>query len=110
MKNLENVFVYYPYNTEVIGAYGDEIIIKADLTNLDTNEDDLFVNVIIKIQTYLEMIREFISEKQDYCERYEEICGWSNISGEGPITKRELLGEECYDCTGIEFSVDMEHG
>ena len=110
MKSLENVFVNYKHNTEVVGAYGDEIIVKADLTNFDTNEDECDVNIIIKIQTYLEMIREYVSEKQDYCERYEEICGWSNIGGEGSITKRELLGEECYDCTGIELCVDMEHG
>ena len=39
-----------------------------------------------------------------------EESGWSNISGEGIVNVKNILGEEYFDCTGIELCVDMEHG
>ena len=106
-----NALVYYPVNAEVIGVVGDEIIIKGTIIEDDIEEvcfDD--VDIIVKLDTYKQMINEWIEEKKEYCERFEYMCGFSVISGSGNVSERLVYGEEYFDCTEIEFCVDMEHG
>jgi len=110
VSKMVNVFMYYSVNTEIIGVVGDEIIIKGNLWDQNTDEDYEEVGIVIKTDTYKEMMNEWIEEKKDYCERFEYICGWGNVSGGGIVNVKNILGEEYFDCTGIELCVDMEHG
>jgi hypothetical protein len=108
--NVWNALVYYPVNTEVIGVVGDEILIKGTIIENDTDKEYDDITIIVKLDTYKQMMNEWIEEKKDYCERFEYMCGFSVISGNGNISEKLVFGEEYFDCTEIEFCVDMEHG
>lgn len=110
-KVMEDVLVYYPVNAEIIGVVGDEIIIEGTIID-DDNEERIYdsVSIIVKIDTYKQMLNEWMDQKRDYCEDYEYMCGFSVISGNGNVSERLVYGEEYFDCTEVEFCVDMEHG
>jgi hypothetical protein len=81
-----NEITYDPSSDEILGVFGNKIHIKAYHYN-DIDEQTPVILIISK-KLFHKTWDNWINDKKEYCERYEEYCG---IMGHTYIKEGEIL-------------------
>lgn len=102
---------------KIVGVYGKDIYVLA--TNVFTEDDvEKPINAVLVFNKtkWVNLQKEYIDEKRDFCERYNHFCGDA------------IIISNCYEADGLmdirigdkielldtfvitDFMVDMEHG
>ena len=105
--------VVFSQSTEIIGITEEGIIVEGYFQDDDYNEDlDGDVQLLITKEQYFILLNDWMSEKQDYCDRYGYMCGQGgNFIIIGDFDEVTVLGEEMLDGRKCEVGgIDMEHG
>ena len=106
MKTIK-VKCYFSSNVEILGVYGNEMIIDGWTNDEDDND---YWGIIVSIDGWKKGMEEWMKQKREYCEVHGYNCGVGVIFGECEMKQKELGRELYYDCTGVEWEVDLEHG
>jgi hypothetical protein len=117
---MEDTISYSFDDLEIVGAQGKEIYVRSIVY---AEGDDLqIVEKLVCLQfsmtKWIELQKAWISEKRDFCERYEHFCGWGDVSSHYKNNgySIELLDPETNKMKRVsiliptDFLVDMEHG
>jgi len=101
--------VMFSQSTEIIGVVKEGIIVEG---YFDDDEDGDDVKLLITKEQYFTLLNDWMSEKQDYCDRYGYMCGENgNFIVFGDFDEVTMLGEEMLDGRKCEVDdIDMEHG
>jgi hypothetical protein len=101
--------VIFSQSTEIIGVVKEGIIVEG---YFDDDEDGDDVKLLITREQYFTLLNDWMSEKQDYCDRYGYMCGENgNFIVFGDFDEVTMLGEEMLDGRKCEVDdIDMEHG
>ena len=101
--------VVFNQSTEIIGVVKEGIIVEG---YFDDDEDGDDVKLLITREQYFTLLNDWMSEKQDYCDRYGYMCGENgNFIVFGDFDEVTMLGEEMLDGRKCEVDdIDMEHG
>jgi len=101
--------VMFSQSTEIIGITQEGIIVEG---YFDDDEDGDDVKLLITKEQYFILLNDWLSEKQDYCDRYGYMCGQGgNFIVFGDFDEVTVLGEEMLDGRKCEVDdIDMEHG
>lgn len=108
--------ISYSYDDlQIVGAYGKNIYVRSYVWN---DEEHKLVCLQFSMTKWIELQKAWISEKRDFCERYEHFCGWGDITSNYTNTGSsiELLDEDTNEMKRVsilkplDFLVDMEHG
>jgi len=119
MKNI-----YYSFNDlKIVGVTQRGIYATSDYLFVN-NDDDSSTDIehfylLFSKPQWNKLQKEWISAKQDYCERYGHFCGWGGIRSNAYIcgngTKTIWTGENPESVTVDVYKVkdimvEMEHG
>ena len=101
--------VVFSQSTEIIGIVKEGIIVEG---YFDDDEDGDDVKLLITKEQYFTLLNDWMTEKQDYCDRYGYMCGYGgNFIVFGDFDEVTMLGEEMLDGRMCEVDdIDMEHG
>ena len=101
--------VVFSQSTEIIGIVKEGIIVEG---YFDDDEDGDDVKLLITKEQYFTLLNDWMTEKQDYCDRYGYMCGENgNFIVFGDFDEVTMLGEEMLDGRMCEVDdIDMEHG
>lgn len=101
--------VVFSQSTEIIGIVKEGIIVEG---YFDDDEDGDDVKLLITKEQYFTLLNDWMTEKQDYCERNGYMCGENgNFIVFGDFDEVTMLGEEMLDGRMCEVDdIDMEHG
>ena len=101
--------VVFSQSTEIIGIVKEGIIVEG---YFDDDEDGDDVKLLITKEQYFTLLNNWMTEKQDYCDRYGYMCGENgNFIVFGDFDEVTMLGEEMLDGRMCEVDdIDMEHG
>ena len=105
---MEKYSCYFSSNVEILGVYGDKMIIDGWVYDEDKDEDTF--GIVVSIEGYKKGMDMWIKDKKEYCERLGYNCGVGVIMGECEGKTIILGGEEYIDCVDVEWEVDLEHG
>jgi hypothetical protein len=111
---MENTITYFYDNLEIIGAAGKNIyVLPTDL--LEKDGEEIEACLVFTMTKWVELQKAWITEKKEFCERYNHFCGWGDITSHytcvGEIDVR--IGDEIKVVPllkPLDFLVDMEHG
>jgi hypothetical protein len=111
---MENTISYSYDNLRVIGANGKNIYVLPEYL-MDEEGENLEGCLVFTMTKWIELQKAWITEKKDFCERYEHFCGWGDITSHytrvGEVDVR--IGDEIKSVPLLktfDFLVDMEHG
>ena len=101
--------VVFSQSTEIIGIVKEGIIVEG---YFDDDEDGDDVKLLITKEQYFTLLNDWMTEKQDYCDRYGYMCGHGgNFIVFGDFDEVTMLEEEMLDGRMCEVDdIDMEHG
>jgi hypothetical protein len=101
--------VVFTQSTEIIGVVEEGVIVEGFF---DDDEDGEDVKLLITKEQYFILLNDWMSEKQDYCNRYGHMCGQGgNFIIFGDFDEVTMLGKEMLDGRKCEVEdIDMEHG
>ena len=111
---MKNTITYSYDNLQIVGAYGKDIyVLPQYLMGEDT--EDMKACLVFSMTKWIELQKAWISEKKDFCERYNHFCGWGDV-----ISQYVCVGEIDVRIDNeikvvpllkpLDFLVDMEHG
>ena len=105
---IKKVKCYFSSNVDILGVYGNEMVIDGWINDEENDED--YWGIVVNIDEYKKGLVDGMKQKREYCEVHGYNCGVGVIFGECEMKQKELGGELYYDCTGVEWEVDLEHG
>jgi hypothetical protein len=115
---MENTISYSFDDLEIVGAYGRNIYVRSKVWKTEDTDYRKLVCLQFSMTKWIELQKAWITEKKNFCERYEHFCGWgdviSNYKDNGYSI--ELLDTETMELKRVsilqptDFLVDMEHG
>jgi hypothetical protein len=112
---MKNTISYSYDNLQIVGAYGKNIYVRSMVY---TEEQEKLVCLEFSMTKWIELQKAWITEKKDFCERYEHFCGSGDITShyKNNDYSIELLDPETNEMKRVsiliptDFLVDMEHG
>ena len=103
---------YFTLESKIGGVVEQGIVVNGWFYSEDDNECEDECLLLITVDQYKKYAEDWLKEKLDYCDRYNEFCGeGGNAIINGEFDMIDIFGYEVFDCRFIEIDdVDMEHG
>jgi len=103
---------YFTLESKIEGVVEEGIVVNGCFYSEDDEDDGDDCLLLITVDQYKKYAEDWLKEKLDYCNRYDEFCGEGGRAGiSGEFDMINIFGYEVFDCRFIEIDdVDMEHG
>ena len=104
---------YFTLESKIGGVVEQGIVVNGWFYSEEMEEDcEDNCLLLITVDQYKKYAENWLKEKLDYCNRYNEFCGENgNAIINGEFDMIDIFGYKVFDCRFIEIDdVDMEHG
>jgi hypothetical protein len=103
---------YFTLESKIGGVVEQGIVVNGWFYSENDDESEDNCLLLITVDQYKKYAENWLKEKLDYCNRYNEFCGENgNAIINGEFDMIDIFGYEVFDCRFIEIDdVDMEHG